>query len=174
MGRVRIPKQVPIVPQDTFIAFDFLYQWAADTERLLGLQLGLTLKSNKSQVSSATLTADPDFGVLLKPLQKIRFRVTLAVSANFKFRLVGPAAPTFVSCAYQIFDATPAVVQSYLTAYSASDIVPAAAAQITLEGIVHNGTTAGIFGLDWAQNVSDPIATVIYAGSNFQYSSVDD
>lgn len=174
MARGRIPKQVPIVPQDTFIAFDFLYQWAAESERVTDLLLGLTRKSNDAKINDDVLAEDQSFLIYLRPFQKIRFRMELVATGNCKFRTYGPTGPELVSIAYDLWDGHGGTSQEYKDAYSISDIVTTHQTHLHFIGVIHNGATAGNFGLRWAQNSASATPSIIYAGSNFQYSSVDD
>jgi len=163
MARGNLPAQTPQVPRDSFIAFDLLYRHVSDMSKDLEAVEGSGPRLAPGLVSDTTLDFDPRLSVNLAPGEKGRFEALLFATANVKFRLLGPAGPVLV-----LWDQT----GTLQTAYSAADIVVASPAVFQLRGIVHNGTTAGRFGISWAQNSSSLTNAGFYQGSIFRYSRV--
>jgi hypothetical protein len=163
MARGNLPAQTPQVPRDSFVAFDLLYRHVTDLSADLKALEGAGPPLGPGLVSDTSLDFDTAMSTSLKPNQKIRFEFWLFATSNVKFRLLGPASPALV-----LWDQT----GSAQIAYSGSDIVTASPTFFQLRGIVHNGTTAGTFGISWAQNVSSVTPAGFYQGSVFRYSSI--
>lgn len=172
MARGSIPAQAPIVPQEVFLAMDLLYRFVNEMSSDLRSIEGATVKVDESVASSTTLADSPTLQFAMEPSRKYRISAELYFSANVKLRHTGPASPLLVSLARQLTDSG-GNSQVFDSAYSSSDIVLANAGVLKILGIVHNGATAGIFKLRWAQNSSSSTASQLYAGSVLRHSLID-
>lgn len=101
-----------------------------------------------------------------------------AATPDFKWRHAGPASPTLVRLrrAWILPGGTSEAGLAVDTAYSAADLVlvgtGALGGCIELEGVVRNGSTAGDFRLQWAQNTANASPTTVLAGSYLEYAVV--
>jgi hypothetical protein len=99
-----------------------------------------------------------------------RLYFTTGATGDFKLRHTGPASPTLVLL-HRRSVAAGATADSNIaidTAYSSGDIAitgGAGSGWFDFDGIIFNGSNAGDFKLQWAQNTSDGTATAVKAGS---------
>lgn len=151
-------------------------------KNVLGHALDWALKSKQnftSRSSTTTLANDPDlqFEMAANTNYMIRMRVFFSTVAagDFKFALVGPASPNSVSVVRKHID--PSALTTLVTAsegvYTASTAIAGGAGTaggyIEFDIRVRNGTNAGTFAFQWAQNASDAGATVVLEGSYLEY-----
>lgn len=172
MARGNLPSNTPQVPSDSFFAVNALYLWAKDVNVDLSAVEGRRKTTNGSVVSSTALALDANLTAPLARNRKYRLQGRLFFSTNFKFRFVGPSSPTLIQLTYERID-TAGDSRSFLAAYSGSDIVCVNAGVVAFDSIVHNGVTAGEFGISWAQNTSSVSPSLLYAGSWLQHSFID-
>lgn len=151
---------------------------AAAQRTTLGLWTTVIKPSDESRNTTAVLTADTDlkFAMAANTNYSFRARIYYETGAveDFKWRHVGPAAPTLVRISRWGIAPTATAFSLIAndSAYSAADIaVPAGAGAgyIMFEGIIKNGANAGDFGFSWAQNVSGGTATIVREGSYIEY-----
>ena len=101
---------------------------------------------------------------------------TLA-AADFKWRRAGPASPKAVHIhrRWILPGATAIAGVAVDTAFSAADLTLTgtglSGGYITLEGIVHVGSSSGLFSFQWAQNTATVGDTAVMAGSWLAYTS---
>lgn len=171
MARGNLPETTPTVPSDSFFAISLLYLWARDTGKDLAAAEGVTKRADTSLINVTTLGLS-ELTAKLSRHRKYRLQGRLFLSANAKIRFVGPSAPAVVQLAYEHIDSV-GDARVFLGAYSVSDIMLPAASVVSFDGIVHNGSSEGDFGISWAQNLSSITPTVMYAGSWLQHSLID-
>lgn len=134
--------------------------------------------SDQSKTSDTTIAADSalSFSMAANTNYWIRIRVaaeSASATPDIKWSLTGPASPTSVRGAYQIFDPPNVISGVAFSAYPASvtsDIDAAGVTHITFDLYVQNGANAGTFAFAWAQNTSNAGATTVIAGSTLEYS----
>jgi hypothetical protein len=139
----------------------------------------LSKAADQSKTSNTTLADDNTLFFTMAASTKYRIRGMIFVAAasgtpGFKYSLTGPASPTIV-------DILRVTGNTAAPAFSAPDVAYVVAASLSLasapappgslafDAIVHNGTNAGTFSLQWAQVVSDANATTVRAGSYIEY-----
>jgi len=171
MARSNIPEQTPLVPHETFISMNMLFNAVRGLDADLAAVEGVAARGILQLVSSAVLVDHPVLQFAMKASRRYRFQALLFCSANVKIRYTGPAAPTLVMAAREEIDVTPSV--TFDTAYSAADIPLTTAAILRITGLIHNGVNAGNFKIQWAQNSSNATPSEIYIGSVLQYSLID-
>jgi hypothetical protein len=136
--------------------------------------------SNEGRVSTTTLANDAklQFPMAANATYLVRGRIAYATvaAADFKWRHTGPESPT------QVVIKRTAIVPGGTsesnvaidTAYSAADIVmletSGSIGWIEFDGFIQNGTNAGTFAIQWAQNTSSASATVVFGGSYLEYA----
>jgi len=126
-----------------------------------------------TRTATTTLAPDSDLQVTLaaNALVVIKGKIfyTTTAAANFKWRHTGPASPNRVRVEQQAVAPGNVVVPPVIdTAFSSSDNVitgSAGSGSIDIAAVISNGTTAGAFGISWAQNTSDAGDTIVEAGS---------
>jgi hypothetical protein len=129
--------------------------------------------------ASTTLVAVPELTVNLARFQRVFFRFNLFYSspaaADFKYRLVVPASVTLYRAFRETWapDATGLAFAQDTSNNGTTDITVLHAANtdgfIRGTGIIHNGSTAGDFQLQFAQNTSDAGNTILRAGSSIEF-----
>lgn len=172
MARGNLPAQTPLVPQDTFVAMDEVYRYAKELGKDVGQLEGIVKRVVVTKASNITLAADPVLQIPLRAHQKISLQCVLYSTANVKYRTVGPAGAALLAVKRSLLDSGGATV-ALDTAYSGTDVVVLNASILELTGIIHNGATAGIFSLSWAQNSSNATPSQFYIGSWLQYALID-
>lgn len=131
--------------------------------------------------ASTTLIAVPELTISLARFQRLLFRFSLFYSspaaADFKYRLTVPSGLTLYRCFRETWapDATSLAFAQDTSNNGTTDITVLHAANadgfIKGTGIIHNGSTAGDFQFQFAQNTSDAGNTIVRAGSfiDFEY-----
>jgi hypothetical protein len=143
----------------------------------------LSLKTVTTTIQSdATLNNDSDLAFPMAAGAKYIIRAmvffTSDATADFKWRITGPASPTFVKLYRKNVnpDTLTALRADYSLAYSAADVVPGFTAGtdgiVEWDALVHNGTTAGDFVFQWSQNSSNASNTSVQAGSYIEWMVV--
>lgn len=142
---------------------------------------GWTMVSKSANEARNTNTTLADDGALVFSMAastkyRIRCRVwyDTAATPDFKYAIAGPASPTLVrierrSC---IAGGTPANVTGLDQAAVGSTALAGAgtvAGLVSFEAIWHNGSNAGTFSFQWAQNTSNGSDTTVLAGSYLEY-----
>lgn len=130
--------------------------------------------SDTTRNSNTTTSADPALQISLAASTTYAIRIVVKLrstaAGDFKWGLSGPASPTEVygalvgasiGNANQAFEAYPANYQ-YVGSSSGAGL-------LVIEMTVENGTNAGTFSFDWAQNTSDAGPTTVKAGSYIEY-----
>lgn len=124
--------------------------------------------------NSAVLVVDDTLQFPLLVNGKYSFELYLQFTTNstadFKFRTVGPAAPTLVSIERRHWVPNTVVdVNALDAAFSAGDVAIDGAAGtvglIHMRGLIYNGANAGTFSINWAQNTANASNTIVKAGS---------
>ena len=139
------------------------------------------LKLNNETTNTDT-TFSNDAVLLFQADASIKYRFHFVVfydtptAADFKWQLTGPASPTLVLYDGRAYapGATAATVtrdNAFSSAHSLTE-TSGTAGFVDITGILHNGTTAGLVNLQWAQNGSNGSNTTVYAGSYLEFSSV--
>ena len=143
-----------------------------------------TIEKTADQTRTATVTLAADSALAFSMAANARYLIRLEVwfdttsAADFKFRHVGPASPTLVRLQRQTIIAGGSAFTNVGvdTAFSAADVtvnsINSGGGYVSINGIVHNGATAGTFSFQWAQNSSDAGNTIVRAGSYLEYSVV--
>lgn len=138
--------------------------------------------ANEARVSTTVLADDaklkfPVFNAIKYAFRgKIYFDTTAA--ADFKWRHVGPAAPTILRLQRRVIIPGGAADSAIAvdTAFSAADItaigVGTTGGWVEFDGILQNGINPGTFSIQWAQNTSDPGNTTVLAGSQLEYKII--
>lgn len=136
---------------------------------------------DRTVTASTTLVAVPELTIGLARFQRLLFRFSLFYSspaaADFKYRLAVPTGLTLYRCFRETWapDATGLAFAQDTSNNGTTDITVLHAANtdgfIRGTGIIHNGSTAGDFQLQFAQNTSDAGNTILRAGSfiDFEY-----
>lgn len=136
---------------------------------------------DRTVAASTTLVAVPELTINLGRFQRLLFRFSLFYSspaaADLKYRLVVPTGLTLYRCFRETWapDATALAFAQDTSNNGTTDITVLHAANtdgfIKGTGIIHNGSTAGDFQLQFAQNTSDAGNTILRAGSflDFEY-----
>ena len=92
-------------------------------------------------------------------------------TSGITFGISGPASPTVVRSSYDFGDATH--THGYDTFYTSGlSITTIADGFIKFNVTVQNGSNAGYFSFQWAQQTSSANTTVVYKGSYLKYSKV--
>ncbi len=139
--------------------------------------------ADTSRTSTTTFAADPDLQISLaaNTVYHIRIRVDYDPgssglgSADFKWRLTGPASPTRVSilASENAAGSLTSLVETPLNAYPTSRTLSTGgdqtAGMILIDMMISNGANAGTFSFDWAQNASNVSATKVLKGSYLEY-----
>lgn len=171
MARGNLPAQTPVVNRDSFVAFDLLYRYVNEMDRDVRFATGGPILAFRGKASDTTLAIDSAFSAQLLPSQRVRVRIELATTGNVKLRHVGPAGASLIMLERKIVDSSGS--SSILdSAYSAADITLATPSLVTIQGIIHNGATAGPFGISWAQATSSVTPAGLQTGSSFSYSLI--
>ena len=136
--------------------------------------------SDQTVNNSTTLVDDNELQVPLAANGRYILRgyiqFTTAAAADFKWRHTGPASPTRVQLAR--FHINPSgndfVTKTVDQAYSAADLtivstIGTSDGCIWFWAIIENGSTAGNFKIQWAQNTGDVSDTKVLAGSHIDY-----
>jgi len=137
------------------------------------------ITQDRTVTASTTLVAVPELTINLARNQRIFFNFNLFYSspaaADFKYRLVVPASLTLYRAFRETWapDATGLAFNLDTANNGTTDITVLHAANtdgfIRGSGVIHNGSTAGDFQLQFAQNTSDAGNTVLRAGSSFTF-----
>jgi len=156
-------------------ATDYATQWATPAA---GGAWTYALKPNSTErTSTTTLAADPDLFVPLAANTKYTFEARLFYFANsspdIKFTLYGPTLADTFRLHYAHWGIVPAsgsfgnigMKVGYDTAGIAPIISNTGEGFFTFSGRIWTDTTAGNFGISWAQNSSNAIGTFMQAGS---------
>ena len=171
MARGNLPSLTPQVPADSFVAVDMIYRHLQALDRDLRYVEGLRVLTAPAIVSNIVLASNNALTFPMLPFQKVLIKALLITTANYKFRHSGPAAPALVMLERSLSNtAGNTIVRD--TAYSAADITTVTAAVVRLEGVIHNGATAGYFQLLEAQNASNVTPAGLQIGSYLSYSPV--
>lgn len=140
------------------------------------------IKTADEQLATNTTLQDDDallFPMLASTSYVLRGEIfyDTPTAADFKWGHTGPAAPTLVNIVRDGYspDATAPSGAGTDEAYNVAGIALTAAAGtfgwVRLSGIIRNGTTAGNFQIQWAQNASSGTTTV-RAGSYLEYRTL--
>lgn len=138
-------------------------------------------KANQSRTNNTLAVDDTlQFAMLASTAYAFRGKVffTTAVTPDFEFRMLGPAAPTLVSITRKT------IAPGALTTMNSASVVAYDAADVTLtggttggyiefDGVIHNGVNAGNFEFHWAQGTTDATAATVLAGSYIEFRRVD-
>jgi hypothetical protein len=136
--------------------------------------------ANTVRPSTSVLAADPHLTFNMeantKYLIKGGFLMQSEATPDFKFRISGPAAPSFIRGNLTIDSSNATPVSSVISAYSASDITILGAgtynAMVGFTIAVENGPNAGAFEILWAQNTSNAANTIVWRGvSHLEYKT---
>jgi hypothetical protein len=138
--------------------------------------------ADETKTTNTTLAADGVLKFTMAASQKyaVRGRIyfTTGATGDFKARHTGPASPTLVMIQRRAVAAGASADSSLAVdaAYSSADITAlggAGSGVIEFDGIIYNGTNAGDFAWQWAQNTSDGTATVVKAGSYLEWRLIE-
>ena len=130
--------------------------------------------ADQSVTNSTVLVIDDTLQFPLLANAKYSFEMylqfTTTAAGDFKFRHVGPAAPTLVSIERRHWvPNTTTDVNALDSAFSAGDVAIDGAAGtvglIHMRGLIYNGANAGTFSLQWAQNTANGTPAIVKAGS---------
>ena len=153
-----------------------------------GIWQTLTQTADTSVTNSATFAADTNLEFAVAASTKYSFRCMVYFGSTnatpgFKWEVTGPASPTAIDVSHQAIEEGEAAGNAGAgltdvgvnTAASTSNAVAAAAAgdgSLTLNGQWNNGTTAGTWIFNWAQNTATSGATTyVRQGSYCDYAS---
>ncbi len=146
-----------------------------------GIWQRVTKTADQTKNSTTALAADTALVVpmLANSDYIIRGKILFdtVAAADFKWRHVGPAAPTRVRVhRNHIIPGTTAYVPAVDVAYSAGDITVVGTGTtggcVAIEAWIRNGGNAGNFEFHWAQNTSDAGDTKVLLGSYLEYAPV--
>lgn len=171
MARGSLPAQTPQVPPDTFVSFDLLYRFVSEISGDLGYVEGISKSVDTLVASSTVLVNDPQLRFLLPAYRKVRFQAILFATGNLDYRHYGPAGASRVMISRRTHDAG-GIAAALDAAFSAADIATPGLCVVYLDGIVHNGATAGPVGISHAQTASNVTPSGLYAGSVLRHSPV--
>jgi hypothetical protein len=139
----------------------------------------LVSKANDTaRISNTTATADPDLTIALAANQRVRVRGMIffntPAAADLKYRLTGPASPTFVrmACGAIAGGGTAYANIRMATAFDAADISilgTGTDGMFEFEAVIINGANAGTFAFAWAQVTSTASNTTVYRGSYLEH-----
>lgn len=137
---------------------------------------------DRTVTSSTTVIAVPELTINLARFQRLLFRFNFFYSspaaADFKYRLTVPSGLTLYRCFRETWapDATALAFAQDTSNNGTTDITVLHAANtdgfIRGSGIIHNGSTAGDFQLQFAQNTSDVGNTILRAGSFIDFEFI--
>jgi hypothetical protein len=152
------------------------------TEYVTGELETRVLTQDRTVNASTTLVAVPELTINLARFQRIFFKFDLfymsAAAADFKYRLVVPASVTLYRCFRETWapDATALAFAQDTSNNGTTDISVLHATGtfgfVRGSGFIHNGSTAGDFQLQFAQNTSNASDTMLRAGSNFTFEYI--
>lgn len=146
----------------------------------------VTKATDETISSDATYTADSALSFSMAASTKYRIRGVVWMSsdstADFKFRPVGPASPTYVQDIHTYGSFFAGVVHGFgsssATSYYAGTTINVDGSDTNGSGIyqyellVHNGSNSGTFAIEWAQGTSNASNTTVKAGSYLEYKAV--
>ena len=167
-------------------AVRFVYQDASnisavivsDASTVSGQWTTIVKPANTARANTTILAADPHLNLALPANSKVnirlRFQVLINANPDFKYRINGPASPTLIRGFARVIQSSgTAPAARILNAYDAADQVLTATslftAQVEIDIYIENGSTAGDFGLLWAQNTTDATLTTMQRGSTLEY-----
>lgn len=96
-------------------------------------------------------------------------------AVGFKVSFTGPSAPTLVNAVYRELDSNNTETNAAASAYgSLRTNTPAANRYVhaQIKCRIENGVNTDVFALQFAQNVSNATATLIYKGSTLKYRKI--
>lgn len=144
----------------------------------------VTKSADETRTTNTTLTADSalTFSMLANTKYRARGQVfyNSVTAADFKWSNSGPASPTLVRHSYISGRpvATPSFPGDTYGDYRGSTQMLNGAEDaggggyIHFDYIIHNGSNAGTFDFNWAQDTSDAGNTTVRAGSYIEYKAV--
>jgi lysophospholipase L1-like esterase len=147
---------------------------AGTTLAVAALPARYTKSASTTITADASLNIDADLSLPLaaNTLTRINGKIyfTTTAAADFKWRHIGPVAPTRVRVQhYSIAPGDTALSNIAVdTTFSAADISVTGAAGsgwIEIDALIANGSNVGNFGISWSQNTSDTGNTTVEAGS---------
>lgn len=140
------------------------------------------LTADRTVTSSTAVIAVPELTVNLARFQRLFFRFNLFYSsptaAGFRYRLTVPGGLTLYTAVRESFapDATNWVLARDTSNNGTTDITLTHASGtegvVRGTGIIHNGSTAGDFQVQFAQNVSNAGNTILRAGSTIDFEII--
>lgn len=158
------------------------YDDAAGTISLIAAENDWIVKkrtANSSITSTTVLATDTELQFTMEAGATYVIEADLwmlsPAAVGIKVANTGPAAPTLVASLYKDNDSGGGTTVDWRTSYGSHKANTPGANQTikaTIEMRVVNGASAGVFGLQFAQNVSSATATVIYSGSQLRYRKV--
>jgi hypothetical protein len=148
----------------------------------VGLWKQVLKTADETKTSNTTLASDGalKFTMAASTKYAVRGRIYFVTGAtgDFKARHTGPASPSLVLIQRRAVAAGASADSSIAVdaAYSSADITAlggAGSGWIEFDGIIYNGTNAGDFAWQWAQNTTDATATVVKAGSYLEWRVIE-
>lgn len=137
-----------------------------------------TLDESRQSTTAVANDAELFFPLAASTKYSIRGQIVCSgpTTADLKFGLGGPTSPTVVAVASIALNFSAVVEPTYFNAFATTTSVQTSAAPswsfITLDGIVQNGSNAGTFAFQWAQNASVASNTTVYAGSFLEWDAI--
>lgn len=144
--------------------------------------------SDETIQSDAGLTADSELRFTPEANAKYAFKVVVHFTSNstadFKFGMNGPAAPTKFSAYVRYIDpaaiagfAQSNEVQGIWTAYETTGVSVVWGSNseggcIVIEGIIQNASTSSALSFTWSQNTSAAFNTTVHAGSYLEFCKI--
>lgn len=142
----------------------------------------ISKQADTARTSTVAISADPDLSLAVLANKTYSIRMTWGYAmagaiAGFRWRIVGPAAPTVVL--WRLIGSGPSgysPVALANSAYDAADqtyVTDTNPLIFTLDMLLQNGANAGNVALSWAQANSSGSATTVRKGSYLQYTQHD-
>jgi hypothetical protein len=136
--------------------------------------------ADETRTANTTLTDDGELKIYVKANTKYRINgfvyFDTVAAADFKYAFTGPASPTLVRMqrAHAVAGAAPTglATDTALPGSTALTGTGTNGGVVQFVSIFHNGSTAGYFTFQWAQNTSDAGSTIVRAGSYIDYATI--
>lgn len=143
----------------------------------VGVWIPVRKTASESRPSTTLLINDGVLYATLAPSTKYAVRASIifdtTLAGDFKWALIGPAAPTLIRIARRWIVGNGAAYAGVAvdTGYTPAQGLDGTlgAGLVEFYATIHNGVNAGVFAFQWAQNTNDAGATTVLAGSVLEY-----